>query len=188
MIILTWPIFEHQDKPLFLFIEEPDMFLHPGYQNGLIDTILNDQNSKLYVFVTTHSPQFVDITLRSEQCSIFRCTQDIADSDAKDELEYEPTFAVTNASHGDKSILNHIGVRPSALMFANCTIWVEGITDRQYYGRYLELWFRENGMESKYIENLHYAFVEYSGNNIEHWSFLDKESGIDAERFVRTCS
>jgi hypothetical protein len=28
----------------------------------------------------------------------------------------------------------------------------------------------------------HYSFVEYSGANIVHWSFLDKCSGIDVDR------
>ena len=27
----------------------------------------------------------------------------------------------------------------------------------------------------EYKEDYHYSFVEYGGNNITHWSFLDKE-------------
>lgn len=65
-------------------------------------------------------------------------------------------------------------------MFANCTIWVEGITDRLYYDRFLQLLLAERGYNL--IENLHYAFVEYGGGNITHWSFLDEEDGMDVER------
>ena len=65
------------------------------------------------------------------------------------------------------------------MMFANCTIWVEGITDRLYFSRYIETILRDKGWF--YTENLHYTFVEYGGGNITHWSFLD-EDGPDVER------
>ena len=64
-------------------------------------------------------------------------------------------------------------------MFANCTIWVEGITDRLYFRKYLELEFESRNLN--YVENLHFAFVEYGGGNITHWSFLDEE-GMDVDR------
>lgn len=177
IIILTLPMFERQDKPLFLFIEEPDLFLHPGYQRALIDAIFNHSNPNLYVFVTTHSNQFLDITISEEGCSIYRfCKQPAND----DHPEHDPRFSVANATTGDHELLKHIGVRPSSVMFSNCTIWVEGITDRLYYGRFLRLLLDERGINL--IENLHYAFVEYGGGNITHWSFLDEEEGMDVER------
>jgi len=176
LIILTLPIFENRDTALFLFIEEPDLFLHPGFQRVLIDAIVADEDRDLYVFVTTHSSQFLDITVSEEDCSIFRCTK-LPGID--DDVEHDPRFAVSNASAGDHELLKHIGVRPSSVMFANCTIWVEGITDRLYFGRYVELLLQTKGLNL--IENLHYAFVEYGGGNITHWSFLD-EDGIDVER------
>ncbi|MCY3010910.1 MAG: hypothetical protein NTY42_13840 [Planctomycetota bacterium] len=75
--------------------------------------------------------------------------------------------------------MKHIGVRPSSVIFANCIIWVEGITDRLYFSRIVEFVLKQQGRT--YTENLHYAFVEYDGGNITHWSFLD-EDGIDVER------
>lgn len=174
LIILTLPLFEHSDKPLFLFIEEPELFLHPGFQRVLIDTILAERDRQLYVFVATHSSQFLDITLREESCSVFRCSK--KESQGKDD-EQEPKFDVVNASIGEHELLRHIGQRPSSVMFANCTIWVEGITDRLYYGRFIELVMEQKKLN--FIENLHFAFVEYGGGNITHWSFLDEEEGID---------
>ena len=176
IIILTLPIFEHRDVPLFLFIEEPDLFLHPGYQRIFIDSVLADKDRELYVFATTHSSQFLDITVSRDDCSIFRCEKQTCD---KEDEEHDPKFVVRNTTFGDQSLLKHIGVRPSSVMFANCTIWVEGITDRLYFSRYVELMVRQRGLP--YTENLHYAFVEYGGGNITHWSFLDDE-GINVER------
>ena len=176
LIILTLPIFEYRDVPLFLFIEEPDLFLHPGYQRVLIDTILLDKDRELYVFVTSHSSQFLDITLSRDDCAIFRCDKQHIEQGNE---EVDPKFTVRNTTFGDQDILDHIGVRPSSVMFANCTIWVEGITDRLYFSRYIETILRDKGWF--YTENLHYTFVEYGGGNITHWSFLD-EDGPDVER------
>ena len=176
LIILTLPLFEYREVPLFLFIEEPDLFLHPGYQRVLIDTIASDRHRELYVFVTTHSSQFLDITLSREDCAIFRCEKQRIEHGNE---EIDPKFTVRNTTFGDQDILEHIGVRPSSVMFANCTIWVEGITDRLYFSRYIETILRDKGWF--YTENLHYAFVEYGGGNITHWSFLD-EDGPDVER------
>lgn len=176
LIILTMPIFEHRNVPLFLFVEEPDLFLHPGYQRVFIDSIISDPDRSLYVFATTHSSQFLDITISEDDCSIFRCSKLPAEDDG---LEHDPRFSVVNASAGDYGLLQHIGVRPSSVMFSNCTIWVEGITDRLYFGRYVELLLKKKGLN--FTENLHYSFVEYGGGNITHWSFLDDE-GIDVQR------
>lgn len=178
VIILTLPMFERQSKPLMLLIEEPDLFLHPGYQRVFIDAIFANRNPNLYVFVTTHSGQFLDATISEEDCSIFRCTKVPGEEEQDD--EHEPHFQVTNATTGDHELLKHVGIRPSSVMFANCTIWVEGITDRLYYGRFLELLLKKSG--HRLIENLHYAFVEYGGGNITHWSFLDEKEGMDVER------
>ncbi len=176
LMILTLPIFQHRDQPLFLFIEEPDMFLHPGFQQVFIDLVTKHENPDLYVFVTTHSQQFLDVTLDEDKCAIFRCSKDATD-DKTDELE--PAFTVERVARADTDLLRYIGVRPSSVLFANCTIWVEGITDRLFFGRYLELEIKKRGL--RLIENLHYAFVEYGGGNITHWSFLDEE-GMDVER------
>jgi hypothetical protein len=54
---------------------------------------------------------------------------------------------------------------------------VEGISDRLYLKRYLDIYQRENpdqiqeGINLK--EDLHYSFFEYGGNNIVHYNFLD---------------
>ena len=176
LLVLTLPIFEFVNEPLFLFIEEPDLFLHPGFQRLFINTVLSSENENLTVFATTHSNQFLDLTLETDSIAVFRCGKLPLETQ---EDEQDPKFKVGNAGEKNREILKHIGVNPSSIMLANCTIWVEGITDRLYLGKFLKLHFDELG--KSYHENLHYMFVEYSGGNITHWSFLD-EDGPNAER------
>ena len=73
---------------------------------------------------------------------------------------------------------NYLGVQNSSVFLSNCTIWVEGITDRHYVKHFLDLHKKENKDDPDicdFNEDYHYSFVEYGGNNITHWSFLDKE-------------
>jgi hypothetical protein len=185
IIILTLPIFEHKDKPLVLFIEEPELFLHPGFQRAFINAVLESPNEQLYVFVTTHSNHFVDITLPDNECSIYLFQKNSADSrsdaaeSSSDSDELDPTFTISNLVLGDFEILNQLGVKPSSIFFSNCTIWVEGITDRFYFKKYLQIIIEKEG--GHLLENLHYSFVEYGGSNVIHWSFLD-ENGPNVER------
>lgn len=77
-----------------------------------------------------------------------------------------------------------LGTRSSSVFLSNCTIWVEGITDRRYLTHYLRLYTEHleakaaarEGESRPFIprQDLHYSFVEYSGGNITHWSFLDQ--------------
>jgi predicted house-cleaning noncanonical NTP pyrophosphatase (MazG superfamily) len=73
------------------------------------------------------------------------------------------------------------------VLLTNCTIWVEGITDRRYIAHWLKLYQKhkegqdEAGKSRFFKEDLHYSFVEYSGGNITHWSFLD-ETGTDVAK------
>lgn len=85
----------------------------------------------------------------------------------------------------DHDLLTSLGVRPSSVYLANCTIWVEGVTDRMYLSKLMEKYIQElensaeleNLLKAKkyrsFMPNFHYAFIEYAGGNITHWSFLD---------------
>ncbi len=81
----------------------------------------------------------------------------------------------------DRDLLASLGVRPSSVYLANCTIWVEGITDRLYITKYMEKYLSEleNSHEELYkkyrrfMPNYHYTFVEYAGSNLVHWCFSD---------------
>lgn len=176
IIILTLPLFLQKNKNLLVFIEEPEQLLHPGLQRKLIETFLYQEGFQNFqFFFTTHSNHFLDITLDFENISIFSLKKELEDSNGKEKV---PTFSIENLSEGDTSALKLLGVRNSSVFLSNCTIWVEGITDRHYMRYYLNLYHEKHKNDPNYIEfkeDYHYSFVEYSGNNITHWSFLDKE-------------
>ena len=165
IIILTYPLFFNKGKNLKIYIEEPDVYLHPGFQRILIETLLKTKGfEEFQYFFTTHSNHFLDMTLDYKEISVYKFTKE------------EQQFHIHNIDNPDITLLEHLGVKNSSVFLTNCTIWVEGITDRIYIRKYLEL-YQESLLdtEKKYFEDVHYSFVEYGGNNITHWSFLDKE-------------
>ena len=166
LIILTYPLYFNQQKTLKVYIEEPEVHLHPGYQRKFIETLLSPDFKNFQYFITTHSNHFLDITLDKNDISIYTFEKLIVDSN-------NSKFLITNVSDTDTNILSLIGVRNSSVFLSNCTIWVEGITDRIYLRKYLEIIQRDK--PEKFMEDTHFSFVEYSGNNITHWSFLDSD-------------
>ncbi|OPA24173.1 hypothetical protein BHL47_25795, partial [Bacillus cereus] len=177
IIIITFPLFKYRDKNLLMFIEEPELFLHPGLQRKLLEAMVNVSNSPVQYFITTHSNHFLDLTLDIDQISIYSFNKKLENSQTK---EKGAKFIVENVSNEKNNVLEMLGVRNSSVFLSNCTIWVEGITDRYYLRHFLKIYINsmDKGFEIK--EDFHYSFVEYSGNNITHWSFLDEE-GSDVE-------
>ena len=179
IIILTLPLFLNLGEKMLIFIEEPEKLLHPGLQRKLIDTFLNQPGFESFqFFMTTHSNHFLDITLDFTQISIYSVRKRPSSGE-----NMAPTFLVENLSNGDSASLELLGVRNSSVFLSNCTIWVEGITDRKYFRKFLELYKQNNLNSFLFEEDLHYSFVEYGGSNITHWSFLNDDSNpIDVNR------
>jgi hypothetical protein len=168
----------------FFFIEEPEMYLHPGLQRKILE-FFNSLNHHMF-FLTTHSNHFLDLTIDIKDVSIFTFRKQLREHDTEDD-EVNPTFVIEAVDSGDRSSLELLGVRNSSVFLVNATIWVEGITDRWYlrtmldsYVDYLE---QTGGLRLKIEEDVHYSFVEYAGANITHWSFLeDEDQPIEVER------
>lgn len=180
LIILTYPLFFNQDKVLKVFIEEPETHLHPGYQRVLMETLQREDFKHFQYFITTHSNHFLDITFDSNRISVYSIEQ----SGSKNE---KPIFTITNVENADTNVLALIGVQNSSVFLSNCTIWVEGITDRIYLRKYLEIIQKDKAVQ--YKEDTHFSFVEYGGNNITHWSFLDSDDPNHKNILVdRLCS
>ena len=167
IIILTFPIFM-AEQPTIFFIEEPEHYLHAGLQRTLVETFA--QHEEHMFFMTTHSNHLLDLAQEREDVSIQQVRQE------NGETVVTPTqeFSV---------LLDNLGVRASSVLLANCSIWVEGITDKLYLRTYMKKYIqelRDNGNSQKanelnsYHENLHYVFTEYQGSNITHWAFGDK--------------
>ncbi|MBS3913564.1 MAG: ATP-binding protein [Bacteroidetes bacterium] len=162
IIILLFPVFMYKDSESIIYYEEPDIFLHPGFQRLFIDVLTSDSFKNTQVFLTTHSNHLLDMTLDTSLISVFKFNQLSMNS-----------FSITNVENASLHVLEELGVKNSSVFLSNCTIWVEGITDRIYIRKYLELYFEREDLH--YKEDIHYSFVEYGGSNITHWSFLDSE-------------
>ena len=171
IIMLTYPVFM-ATKPTMFFIEEPELYLHAGLQRTLVETYANHKEHMFYI--TTHSNHFLDIAQERDDVSIQQVRQ-----------SKEGETEVTPAAEFE-ALLTELGVRASSVLLANCSIWVEGITDKLYLRTYLNKYIEElraEGHEKKanqlssYHENLHFVFTEYQGSNITHWYFGASNSG-----------
>ncbi len=178
-IILLLPLFLYKEQNALIFIEEPELYLHAGFQRVFIETAISVGQS-VQVFVSTHSQQFLDVTMDRSVCSIYRCE---TGTFVRSNNENVP-FRVSLSNNDHFSILRELGVRNSSVLLSNCTVWVEGITDRLYISHFLKLFQRCDGHDSTkvFLEDLHFSFVEYGGGNITHWSFLDEQRGINVDR------
>ncbi|MFD2924209.1 AAA family ATPase [Halobacillus naozhouensis] len=175
IIIMTFPLFKYKDENLLLFIEEPEMFLHPGMQRTLLETFMSNELAPHQYFLTTHSNHFLDLTLDIDQISIYTFNKELKDDGSN---EKTPKFNVVNVNNEETSTLEMLGVKDSSVFLSNCTIWVEGITDRYYIRHFLKLYqmhLFQGDISKYYREDQHYSFIEYSGGNITHWSFLDED-------------
>jgi AAA ATPase domain len=183
LIILTFPLFKHRGSKLLFFCEEPEQNMHPGMQRAFLKLLAGPRFPDYQYFFTTHSNHFLDITADPDfkQVSVYTFTSTLEVSDAP---ESNARFSIENVSSEASRSLDLLGVRNSSVFLSNCTIWVEGITDRRYFKKHLHL-YQETLQPGtpKFREDLHYSFVEYGGACITHWSFLDSEPDpINVER------
>ena len=175
LIILTFPLFKFLGENLLLFIEEPELYLHPGMQRKFIEIIMDKQFAHHQFFFTTHSNHFLDMTLDMDRVSVYKFKKELGKHSGDVTEEIDATFFIDNVSNEDGSVLQELGVKNSAVLLSNCTIWVEGITDRFYIRRFLKVLQESKSHLEQFKEDIHYSFVEYSGGNITHWSFLDED-------------
>jgi len=168
IIILTFLLFKYADTNTVFFIEEPESSLHPGMERIFLEMITRQKHKENYpdiehqIFLTTHSNHLLGAWLDqelAEDINIYKF------SNKENEKEIE---SITQ----NKEILDILWVRNSSVFLANCVIWVEGITDRMYIRRFLEIYQKEQ--TRKFIEDIHYTFAEYSWANLSHFSFSEE--------------
>ncbi len=179
LIILTFPLFQHLEENNLVFIEEPEVNMHPGFQRKFIESLSDSKFDNCQFFIVTHSNHLLDLTVDQDNISVFT-SQKFIQEKKEDSKERLPKFFIQNVSNGDYSTLQILGVQNSSVFLSNTTIWVEGYTDRFYLRKFLELYMNQEGIKiKKYYEDLNFSFIEYSGNNITHWSFLDEDEESD---------
>lgn len=171
IIILTFKVFM-AEKPTLFFIEEPEHYLHAGLQRTLIETFAKHKEHMF--FMTTHSNHFLDLAQERNDVSIQQVSRQSGETRVQPALELG-------------GVLSELGVRASSVLLANCSIWVEGVTDKLYLRAYLRKFIddldntdRARKLNSLH-ENLHYVFTEYQGSNITHWDFSSEGYGDNAQ-------
>jgi len=187
-IILTYEAFIKKEEIHAFFIEEPELHMHAGMVRQLMNFYLNE--TPHYYFFTTHSNHLLDMADESDQVMIQKFVkQPKVDNPSKFDFKI-------HRCDRDRDLLASLGVRPSSIYLANCTIWVEGITDRLYITKYMQKYldvlkqeetlvvegkpnnldlykFRSSDIQ-RLMPNYHYTFVEYAGSNLTHWDFSDE--------------
>ncbi|MCH7382853.1 AAA family ATPase [Acinetobacter dispersus] len=189
-LILTYEAYikrrstESNNQIFSFFIEEPELHMHAGMIRQLMNFYLNETNH--YYFFTTHSNHLLDMADESDEVIIQKIIKE-----PKTENLSEFDFKIFRCDR-DRDLLASLGVKPSSVYLANCTIWVEGITDRLYITKYMEKYLEELSNKNKktedqvksdlkyysklrrFMQNYHYTFVEYAGSNLVHWDFSDE--------------
>lgn len=173
LIIILYSLFKHKNESNCLFfIEEPETYLHPGILRKFIEVINSKEFENHQYFITTHSNAILDISGDTNiNMSIFKFKK-VKDKKSND----DKPFSIEQCNNGDVSLLNELGIRNSSVFLSNCSIWVEGITDRLYLKHYLDLYIVSHKDAIKFRENIDYTFIEYGGSNITHFNFFADDS------------
>ena len=180
LITIFYKLFEKRNKEAIFCIEEPEINLHPGYQRQFLQILeKNKCFSQHQFFITTHSNHFIDSCFDYNNISIYK----FINVEKNNNL-----FKVINTNNKDIEILDLLGVHNSSVFVSNCTIWVEGISDKILISKYLEIYLKSIN-EYSYKEDINYSFIEYCGNNIEHWAFIDEKDieTINASGITNRC-
>lgn len=181
LIILIFKIFMAENNSL-IFIDEPELNLHPGMQRLFFEQItlnkdITDKN--LTFFITTHSNHLLDLTLQSNDVSIYSFSPEI-------DSEGNKKFIIKNVNAGNNELLRQLGVNNTSVFLANSSIWVEGISDRNYIKAFLIAYCNQNLDKYKYPkEDIDFVFFEYAGGNIEHYLFDEQINDEAEERFLK---
>ncbi len=179
LIILMYKIFM-ADTNSMIVIDEPELNLHPGMQRLFLEQITTNEelvNKNITYFITTHSNHFLDLTIEKENVSIYSFNSILGEDGTK-------KFQIKNVNRGNNEILQTLGVNNSSVFMANCSIWVEGISDRNYIKAFLKSYCeKEIGFLPK--EDIDFAFFEYAGSNIDHYLFNQEFEEDDTENIIK---
>lgn len=184
IILITLPLFLYLDKSteqntnVLVFIEEPEVGLHPELQRTLLNTFFNPIFENYQFFFTTHSNHFIDTTFKGKGISIYSFDKKVGTED-----DFPAKFTIQNVGFNHFPTMKRLGALPSSVLMNNCIIMVEGTTDKKHYSLYLDLY--QEHLESKkpnfkrFNEGNHYSFLRGGGSEaietIKDFKDIEKE-------------
>ena len=132
-----------------VFIDEPEIHMHPRLQRQFLDFIINNTDNQY--FIATHSSSLID--LLNEDVSVFGVSMDSDDC--------TDCFYVADSKELS-TIVDSLGCKASDILQSNCVIWVEGPSDRIY----MNYWI--HGADETLLEGLDYSIMFYGGRLLSH--------------------
>jgi len=168
IIILMYQIFMAEENSV-IFIDEPELNLHPGMQRLFFEQISFNKDltkKKLTYFISTHSNHLLDLTLENDDVSIYSFNPIIENGNKK--------IIIKNVDFGNTELLRDLGVNNTSVFLANSSIWVEGISDRNYIKSFLKAYCDDVEGRVYPKEDIYFTFFEYAGGNIEHYILGEK--------------
>jgi hypothetical protein len=114
----------------------------------------------------------------SDKISIYSVQKLIDQNDTSSEKI--PSIIIENIGERSQNALKLLGVKNSSVYLSNCTIWVEGVTDKLYLSKYISQYLSHDNSNIDvahkdliFQEGVHYSFVYSGGDNIVHLDFTD---------------
>jgi hypothetical protein len=169
IINLLFPVFTGKDGA-WIFIDEPENHLHPGFQTIFMRALSENEfikAKKQTIFINTHSNHILSeavLALKETEILVFSK----ADKSSSNILSF---------TGNEYSTLEMLGVLNASVLISNCSVWVEGITDRLYLKALISTYLRAKDSGFKPVEGLNYTFMEYAGVNHVHYDFDPKTIG-----------
>lgn len=166
LIILMYKIFM-ASKNSIIYIDEPELNLHPGMQRLFLEQLCKNKalsEKNLTYFIATHSNHLLDISIEQDDVSIYTF---LATNDPNKKI-------IKNVNNGDNATLRELDVKNTSVFMSNSAIWVEGVSDRNYLKAFLLAYCDSAKSLKMPLEDIDFAFLEYAGSNIEHYTFEKK--------------
>ncbi len=166
-------------KPFFLFIDEPEICLHPQAQKKLIKALLELSKTQ-QIFITTHSPYFCLPNMVDKIHRFSRQTNSIK------------IYNIFNNSIKEQLLKGenrYFFFRHRDIFFANYVIFVEGVDDYERYLRYCEKNNFNNLIECFYMMNGcdHTIFFEdlCKELGIKFYAIVDRDFSVQRSKWIR---